>query len=120
MELYTVKSMVVSEGKLEAVINYHSAHPVFAGHFPGQPIVPGVLLMQTVREIIERHHGTEYQLVKARSVKFLRPVTGDSEAEINITIDLVPLDGDLIDVNATAHFEGEVYFKFVAQLHERR
>lgn len=36
---------------------FDPAHPVFAGHFPGQPIVPGVLLLAWVQEAIELQTG---------------------------------------------------------------
>jgi 3-hydroxymyristoyl/3-hydroxydecanoyl-(acyl carrier protein) dehydratase len=30
-------------------------HPSYAGHFPGQPIVPGVLLLDEVMRAVEQH-----------------------------------------------------------------
>lgn len=38
-------------------ISFPAAHPVFAGHFPGQPIVPGVLLLDSVRLLIQQQIG---------------------------------------------------------------
>jgi|KBSSwiStaDraftv2_1062776.scaffolds.fasta_scaffold22190_2 3-hydroxymyristoyl/3-hydroxydecanoyl-(acyl carrier protein) dehydratase len=38
-------------------ILFPAEHPVFAGHFPGQPIVPGVLLLDHVRLAIQEDTG---------------------------------------------------------------
>ncbi len=45
-------------------------HPIFAGHFPDNPIVPGVCLTQMVTEIIDSILKESYQLLKADSIKF--------------------------------------------------
>ena len=35
------------------------AHPAFAGHFPDRPILPGVVLLDTVMRAIERQLGSQ-------------------------------------------------------------
>ena len=45
-------------------------HPTAAGHFPGEPIVPGALLLDTVVASIA---GTQDGIM-IRNAKFLRPV----------------------------------------------
>jgi 3-hydroxymyristoyl/3-hydroxydecanoyl-(acyl carrier protein) dehydratase len=47
-------------------------HPSLPGHFPGQPIVPGVLLLQHVAEALRAWRGQ--RLVRLVEVKFLRPL----------------------------------------------
>ena len=32
-------------------------HPSLPGHFPGQPVVPGVVVLERVLEAIESGHG---------------------------------------------------------------
>ena len=47
-------------------------HPTFAGHFPGQPIVPGVVLLdQTLLRAGGLPEGKRWCIAQA---KFLRPV----------------------------------------------
>jgi 3-hydroxyacyl-[acyl-carrier-protein] dehydratase len=45
-------------------------HPTAAGHFPGRPIVPGALLLDTVVAAIADGQGD----IMIRNAKFLRPI----------------------------------------------
>lgn len=47
-------------------------HPAFAGHFPGQPIVPGVVLLDRVLWMAGREKDAALWTVA--QAKFLRPV----------------------------------------------
>jgi len=48
-------------------------HPVFAGHFPGTPILPGVMLLDTVLHTIAAAAGIALGTCEISSVKFLGP-----------------------------------------------
>jgi 3-hydroxymyristoyl/3-hydroxydecanoyl-(acyl carrier protein) dehydratase len=48
-------------------------HPAFAGHFPGQPILPGVLLLAEVVEAL-REAGQDIGAMTIGAAKFLAPV----------------------------------------------
>ena len=50
-----------------------SDHPALPGHFPGTPVVPGVVLLdQATSLILDAHPG--HRLTGMPQVKFLRPV----------------------------------------------
>ena len=52
--------------------------PVFAGHFPGNPIFPGVLTLALVRETVCRTEGSDWRLGALHRHKLTRPlVPGD-------------------------------------------
>ena len=49
-------------------------HPAFAGHFPGTPIVPGVMLLDEVMHVIEIDTALTETAWKISTVKFLSPL----------------------------------------------
>lgn len=48
-------------------------HPATAGHFPGAPILPGVVLLDEAVRVIERAMGAPVAGWRVSSVKFLSP-----------------------------------------------
>jgi len=50
-------------------------HPAFAGHFPGSPIVPGVVLLDEALHAIACSTGLSLAACELRSIKFLNPLT---------------------------------------------
>ena len=54
---------------INTIIRVPEQHACFAGHFPGQPIVPGALLIQWIlREIHQQHPRGQVRAVN--SIKF--------------------------------------------------
>jgi 3-hydroxymyristoyl/3-hydroxydecanoyl-(acyl carrier protein) dehydratase len=58
----------------------------FAGHFPGNPLVPAVVILDYVVAAIERAFGAQRALSRIDSVKFLGPLRPGDE----LTIELEP------------------------------
>ncbi|WP_277189681.1 AMP-binding protein [Caballeronia sp. BR00000012568055] len=52
-----------------------AAHPALAGHFPGRPIVPGVVLLDHALDAIGHALGTSFDACKIESAKFLSPAS---------------------------------------------
>ncbi|MBV9736388.1 MAG: beta-hydroxyacyl-ACP dehydratase [Acidisphaera sp.] len=55
-------------------------HPCLPGHFPGRPVVPGVVLLDAVFALLEV--GGTRALAGIEAVKFLAPVLPGQEVEI--------------------------------------
>lgn len=53
---------------------FPASHPAGAGHFPGNPIIPGALLLAEVLRAIERAEGGQYVSCNVKNAKFLAPV----------------------------------------------
>lgn len=54
-------------------------HPAFAGHFPGTPILPGVMLLDTVLHTMAAATGIALDTCAISSVKFLSPARPGDE-----------------------------------------
>lgn len=57
------------------VLPIAASHPAFEGHFPGSPVLPGVVLLDEAIRAIELADGGEARCWRVASVKFLRPVS---------------------------------------------
>ncbi len=58
-------------------------HPCLPGHFPGRPIVPGVVVLDRVLAAIEALHGAPGPL-RMPQVKFAQPLLPGEEARIEL------------------------------------
>lgn len=67
--------------KKQTPLTIPADHPAFAGHFPGAPIVPGVVLLDEVMHAIVADTGLAATTWQISSVKFLSPLR-PSEAVI--------------------------------------
>ena len=64
----------------------HADHPTLPGHFPGAPIVPGVVVLDEVLEaLIEWRENS--QLTGIRTVKFLAPLKPEQPFTICLSAD---------------------------------
>jgi len=57
-----------------ATLTIAAEHPALVGHFPGVPIVPGVLLLDEVLRTAETQLGVPPQHWRISAAKFLKPV----------------------------------------------
>ncbi|MFV0604373.1 MAG: 3-hydroxyacyl-ACP dehydratase [Niabella sp.] len=93
--LYTVNSLHTDNGSTAAHITVNENHPIFEGHFPGQPVLPGVCMMQICKELIEKATDQKLLLLQADSSKFLSMVDPRVTPQLIITIDYTIADGFL-------------------------
>jgi 3-hydroxyacyl-[acyl-carrier-protein] dehydratase len=57
-----------------------ATHPALAGHFPNDPVVPGVVLLSIIAEILAEHG--DYRIMGAPVVKFLAPLAPETYCEL--------------------------------------
>jgi len=114
-DFYTLVDHEPSPGSVKAKISINRNHKILEGHFPGLPIVPGVCMMQIIREIMEVTTNKALSLIGADNIKFLSVINPDHNTEVDVTITYVE-DTPKIMVNATLFAGTITFFKLKATL----
>ncbi len=117
-DLYKIITFDDNSSVIHVVLELNPDHDIFKGHFPGTPVVPGVCMMQMVKEIVEIKTDRAVLLSRADSMKFLVVVDPLVNKTISIDISYKVTDGS-IDVNANLSVGETVCFKFKGSFFNR-
>ena len=112
-DFYSFEKVHHIDGKVEATITFQPNHAIFAGHFPGQPVVPGVCLVQAVKDLLSIAIVQKLALEKAANIKFLAVIIPNQLPGIALQINYQTLLHQ-VEVQATLHQEAKVCFKMNA------
>ncbi len=110
-DFYSLVAFTADGPKVSASISLHSSHAVFHGHFPGNPVTPGVCMMQIIKELAEKWAASPLMLKKARNVKFMAIINPVQHPNIQVELDVEEEDGSL-SIKSTTSFEGTTALKF--------
>lgn len=110
-EIFKVENLVHSDNVIKANLSINMSSPIFKGHFPGQPVVPGACMLQVVKEVLESALGYVVQLKKGDNLKFVGMIEpgGTNAIALEVVYKLVE---DLISVSAKLVDGDRVCFKF--------
>ena len=111
--LYTTEEFQKKDKGISAQIKLNPKHEIFKGHFPGKPIMPGVCMIQIIKELTERSLGKDLFLSIATNVKFMAIINPEINPILLIDIDLSKTDG-LFKVKSTTIFGETVALKLSA------
>lgn len=70
--------------KGETTLRFPDDHPALAGHFPGNPIIPGAMLLDEAIHAIESSTGLKINRIN--SAKFLSPAEPGEQLSIHFEI----------------------------------
>jgi len=111
-DFFHITQLEPTDNTVRALLEINPAHPIFAGHFPGQPVVPGVCMMQMVKEITEDVLGRATRLVKADQLKFLALLVPAESRGLRMELKLNTRETGETGVDAQLLNESTLFFKF--------
>lgn len=118
-DLYHFSSVTPDpEGKGHVVVaTLNAKHPIFEGHFPGSPVLPGVCHMQMVVDAAAAVLGRDLSVSEGIDLKFTAVVDPREGDQLLINLQIQPREEDKVRIESITTFNGEVCFKFKGVLH---
>ncbi len=114
-DFFTIENKASSATEISAALVINAEHKIFEGHFPNQPVVPGVCMMQMVKEILELVVGKATRLAEAVDMKFLAIIDPQRNNLIQANITYDAAENGAIKVTASLFKDELVHFKFKGQ-----
>lgn len=112
-ELYSIQSFNETDGSIQASVKLNRNHEVFKGHFPGNPIMPGVCSIQLVKELTEKALDKKLFLSVVSNVKFMAIINPEENDTIQLTLDISEADG-MVKVKNTVSIDDTLALKLSA------
>lgn len=88
--LYRIDQITPTESGYEAFVTLFAGHKVYEGHFPGQPVVPGVCTMTVIRETISEACGRRLMFSSVKECKFLSALIPTEDLSLRLGMTLSP------------------------------
>ncbi len=110
---FEIKSLTAEAEKLTVTILLNADHPIYAAHFPGNPITPGVVEIELVKKVLERHLGCTIRLMSISRCNFLKILNPVETPEVTLNITAIPAVEQL-KVTAAAQHNESTFYKLTA------
>jgi 3-hydroxyacyl-[acyl-carrier-protein] dehydratase len=113
-DFFRIDAYTHEEGSLCATLIINASHQIFEGHFPGQPVVPGVCMMQMVKEVLETLalKGAHTRLLHADHVKFLTAIDPRQTDQVELELTYARTEDGEIKMVARLFKEATIYLKY--------
>ena len=108
---YKVNQEVHTDGALNVSITIDASHDVFTGHFPDNPITPGVVQMEIVKELLSKVTKREMKCVSVGNCKFLAILNPIETPSIDIVLNYALQEDETYKVSTVMSANETTYMK---------
>jgi 3-hydroxyacyl-[acyl-carrier-protein] dehydratase len=100
-----------TDSKYSITILVNEKHEIFKGHFPGNPIMPGVCMIQIIKELTEKITESTLMIQTLANVKFMALINPEKNPELRLELDITMTEDNLVKVKNTTYFNETVALK---------
>lgn len=115
-DFFFIEHENIGHDNADFMLRLNAEHSIFQGHFPMYPIAPGVCVTQIVIDLFSHLQQKEYELKKAKSIKFLNIIKPQETPRLNYQLTWECIEDKQYKVKALASWEDKTYAKFEMEL----
>lgn len=115
-DFYRLIEQTESNGDWSFKVELNPNHAIYTGHFPNQPIVPGVCNLQIIRECSELVLKQKVRIVNISSCKYLTVVDPTKNKNLDIQLSLKASEAGEYTLHALGAFEETDFIKLKATI----
>lgn len=97
------RTEALGNGLKNIEIKVNKNHQIFEGHFPNNPVMPGVCMMHIVKEITATYVQRELFMEKCSNVKFISLINPEIDDRLKLEIDIQQED-TLVKIKSSTFF----------------
>lgn len=86
---YRIKHVVEGENGFKCIVELMEKHPIYEGHFPFEPIVPGVCTLAIIRSCLSVYSDKNISFSKIKECKFISVIKPKAGLLISIDLSLI-------------------------------
>ncbi len=115
-EIFTITDLSTTTDTEEKIhirgcLKINWAHDIFSGHFPENPVLPGVVQVQMVTEVFNKAMNGNFILARASTIKYPNMVVPKICDILTIDIQVMKPDSSDYGINATLVHENLTFLK---------
>lgn len=101
----------VNDNTIHVSILLNKNHDVFNGHFPNNPITPGVCMIQAIKEIAQTQVNSLLFIHKISNVKFTALINPNVNPDLILELSLINENNTIKVKNITKFTDGTIALK---------
>ncbi len=117
-DFYILDVLTQTENGVSAEVTLNPEHRIFNGHFPENPVVPGVCMMQMIKEILQVARNKEFILAESSNIKFMNILNPDENRKVRFIHEITREAGGEVKLKSTIRNQETVFLKFAGSFRE--
>lgn len=111
-DFYHIQQSNIADNECSVSFLLRPEHAIFKGHFPGNPVLPGVCMIQIIKDVFSNARGRNVRLITVQQVKFLEIIVPEAESMLMLNIRWVATESGQWQVQADMKKGEKIFCKF--------